>query len=438
MTANSTSTPGQSNEGEEINPHIPQFLAQAPWYLHEKSTNLNHQRLKQDVVDASLSQKKWYPRGQQAEGARALTFRKGACTNCGAMGHTAKECLDRPRAKGAKATGVNIMPDDVLVNERDLSMDYDSKRDIWNGYAPALYKDVMDRYSKLENERQRQRLENRSAVGNDGREDGGDADEDGFRLDDSNADVMGTQGHDKQAKSQIRNLRIREDTAKYLLDLDPNGAYYDPKSRAMRENPFGPGKESETGYQGDNFVRYTGETTEFTNVQLFAQAANDRGEDGIQPEANPSVTEKAYRRFKENKKKKEEEREKLLREKYGDGQAKNIDVNLIVGQSERYVEYTKDGKIARIGQDDQNQDLSSAKTKYSEDVYPGNHTAVWGSIWDAGKWGFACCHQFTRNAYCTGKAGRDDHHREVGMTEQEIEEDEKAFQHEMGIRRGID
>jgi pre-mRNA-processing factor SLU7 len=33
----------------------------------------------------------------------------------------------------------------------------------------------------------------------------------------------------------VRNLRIREDTAKYLLDLKPDGPYYDPKSRAMRD-----------------------------------------------------------------------------------------------------------------------------------------------------------------------------------------------------------
>jgi len=33
------------------------------------------------------------------------------------------------------------------------------------------------------------------------------------------------------------NLRIREDTAKYLRNLDPNSAPYDPKSRSMKENP---------------------------------------------------------------------------------------------------------------------------------------------------------------------------------------------------------
>lgn len=36
----------------------------------------------------------------------------------------------------------------------------------------------------------------------------------------------------------FRNLRIREDIAKYLLNLDVNSAYYDPKTRSMREDPL--------------------------------------------------------------------------------------------------------------------------------------------------------------------------------------------------------
>ena len=35
-----------------------------------------------------------------------------------------------------------------------------------------------------------------------------------------------------------RNLRIREDIAKYLLNLDVNSAHYDPKTRSMREDPL--------------------------------------------------------------------------------------------------------------------------------------------------------------------------------------------------------
>lgn len=33
----------------------------------------------------------------------------------------------------------------------------------------------------------------------------------------------------------VRNLRIREDTAKYLRNLDPGSAFYDPKTRSMRK-----------------------------------------------------------------------------------------------------------------------------------------------------------------------------------------------------------
>jgi pre-mRNA-processing factor SLU7 len=42
---------------------------------------------------------------------------------------------------------------------------------------------------------------------------------------------------DPRVRTTIANLRIREDTAKYLRNLDPNSAVYDGKSRIMKENP---------------------------------------------------------------------------------------------------------------------------------------------------------------------------------------------------------
>jgi hypothetical protein len=43
---------------------------------------------------------------------------------------------------------------------------------------------------------------------------------------------------EKPADQNLNNaLRIREDTAKYLRNLDPNSAPYDPKSRSMKANP---------------------------------------------------------------------------------------------------------------------------------------------------------------------------------------------------------
>ena len=38
-------------------------------------------------------------------------------------------------------------------------------------------------------------------------------------------------------------------------------------------------------------------------------------------------------------------------------------------------------------------------------VFPGNHSAVWGSFFRGGKWGFACCRQFLKQSYCTGADG---------------------------------
>lgn len=45
------------------------------------------------------------------------------------------------------------------------------------------------------------------------------------------------------------NLRIREDTAKYLLNLDVNSAYYDPKTRSMREDPLPDSDPNEKFYE---------------------------------------------------------------------------------------------------------------------------------------------------------------------------------------------
>lgn len=82
------------------------------------------------------------------------------------------------------------------------------------------------------------------------------------------ADMWG-QKFDSKTRTTVRNLRIREDTAKYLYNLDINSAFYDPKTRSMRENPF---KNSNTAadsamYPGENFVRHTGDVKKFSHAQ---------------------------------------------------------------------------------------------------------------------------------------------------------------------------
>ena len=64
-------------------------------------------------------------------------------------------------------------------------------------------------------------------------------------------------------------------------------------------------------------------------------------------------------------------------------------------------EDTKSGELEEPKQD------VYAKSKYPEDVYPGNQTSVWGSYWKDGKWGFDCCHSLVRQSYCLGTKGRE-------------------------------
>ena len=55
--------------------------------------SLKHQRVQEDKKKSFNTIADWYKKGVN-EKARATKFRKGACTNCGAMTHKAKNCLD--------------------------------------------------------------------------------------------------------------------------------------------------------------------------------------------------------------------------------------------------------------------------------------------------------------------------------------------------------
>ncbi|KAA3480793.1 pre-mRNA-splicing factor SLU7 [Gossypium australe] len=78
-------------DGKEINPHIPQYMSSAPWYLNAERPSLKHQRKWKSDPNYTKS---WYDRG--AKIFRAEKYRKGACENCGAMTHDAKSCMERP------------------------------------------------------------------------------------------------------------------------------------------------------------------------------------------------------------------------------------------------------------------------------------------------------------------------------------------------------
>ncbi|EPQ29666.1 uncharacterized protein PFL1_02886 [Pseudozyma flocculosa PF-1] len=411
-----TAAPEIDEDGNIINPHVPEFMAKAPWYLDTGKPSLKHQKkpVKPGEVKAGIND--WYHRGQVA-GPAATKYRKGACENCGAMTHKRKDCLERPRKKGAKVTGRDIRPDEVIEDVQGL--DYAAKRDRWNGYDPTDHKKVMQEFEAIEQERRRLREEEiDNQTSNDlttakklakkekGPKDDGDfasSDEDDEDEDKyaEKADAVGQQVNTDK-RITVRNLRIREDRAKYLYNLDVNSAYYDPKTRSMREAPDPNVRPEDAQYAGDNFTRGTGQAAELQKMQLFAWQAEARGNSDVHTQANPTVNELQYREFQQKKEKLREATKGSILEKYGG--AEHFDAlprELLAGQTENYVEYNQSGKVIK------GLERAKARTKYEEDVLDNNHTAVWGSWYDlnSAQWGYRCCHSTTPNSYCTGQAG---------------------------------
>lgn len=372
--------------------YIPNFISKKPFYLEgddAQSDYLEHQRLQTSTPDQS----KWYDRGKRL-GPAATRFRKGACENCGAMTHKTKECLSRPRAKGARWTGKDIQADEVV---QDVELGWDAKRDRWNGYDPTEYRNVIEEYEELENLKKK-------AKGEGGTVETQRSDREGVEEIQCGAEEEAkyTEESDmgRQQSTATRNLRIREDTAKYLLNLDLDSAKYDPKTRSMVD--MGAQADQAAALVAeDNFMRASGDAAEFERAQKYAWETQERGDkDKLHLQANPTSGEYFRRKEKEeNEAKRKSHREKLL-EKYGGEQYLQMTQGeSSVVESERYVEYDASGAIKGAAKAD-------AKSKYPEDLLINNHQSVWGSWWANFQWGYACCHSTTKNSYCTGEEGK--------------------------------
>eukprot|EP00891_Asterochloris_glomerata_P005626 jgi/Astpho2/5626/e_gw1.00079.34.1_t len=371
-------------EGKEINPHIPQYMSSAPWYLNDNRPSLKHQK---NWKAGDKGAGRHYDRGVKV--FQANKFRKGACENCGAMSHKTKDCMERPRSKGARWTGKHIAADEKV---EDIELDdFDAKRDRWSGYDSAQYSRVIDMYEMVD--QQKREMKKKAELEKRFKQNGDKADgaADGYGKVEKRVRTTGG-----GATGSVRNLRIREDTAKYLLNLDPSSAHYDPKSRSMREDPQ-PHK-AKKAFAGDNFVRKNGDYSAWESLTQHQLAAIDHGAN-MHMQAAPSQAEILFQNFKKKKGALQVKNKEDVMERYGNVAEKPSEDALLLGQTESYVEYDAHGRVIR-GKE------VKARSRYEEDVMVNNHTAVWGSWWQSGQWGYACCHQTTKNSYCTGEAGQ--------------------------------
>ncbi|KAF2893567.1 hypothetical protein ILUMI_12596 [Ignelater luminosus] len=377
-------------EGKDINPHIPQYISTAPWYYGATGPTLKHQRPQPEKQKTFSEIDDWYKRGVDTTKA-SVKYRKGACENCGAMTHKKKDCMERPRKVGARFSGAQIAADEYI--QSNLALSYDGKRDRWSGYDPSEHKAIIEEFQKVEEAKRQLRADKLNANEDTNEDDAEEEDEDKY-VDE--VDMPGTKVDSKQ-RITVRNLRIREDTAKYLRNLDPNSAYYDPKTRSMRENP---NPQKDVGYSGENFVRFTGDTQKHAKAQLFAWEAYEKGVD-VHLLAEPTKLELLQQEYDKKKEQFKSQVQKDVLERYGGEEHLHAPPkSLLLAQTEDYIEYSRSGKVIK------GQEKQVIKSKYEEDIYINNHSSVWGSYWKGGQWGYKCCHSFIKNSYCLGESGK--------------------------------
>lgn len=263
------------DDGYSINPHIPQYMAEAPWYLSNGRPGLRHQRLNKDIskiVKVGHTLKKGLKKDENGNYIKNKKWIKGSCENCGASTHKTKECVYRPRKIKAKYNNANIKPDEYLESQQDKDniYTYDGKRDRWNNYNIANHQLIIQRHQKISQYRRQKKAEEldkqiidqntskkklkklkqkakkvkpakkTKKKGNVNGEKDGDDEEEEISSDDNDSsdsdsddsddsdldsdDDMKDRGEviqrfDSKKRQTVRNLRIREDLPKYLRNL---------------------------------------------------------------------------------------------------------------------------------------------------------------------------------------------------------------------------
>lgn len=393
--------PEVDEDGKMINPHIPQYISTTPWYYNTNHPTLKHQtstmfsdRKKQLAgIDAKKKLIKIKP--------KQTKWRKDSCENCGSLTHKKRDCLVRQRRITARELNVTI-GDDIQIIQPDLL--FTAKRDQWQDDDGSTYSKVIERYEKLQKMKHdkhkkaiEKELQNDDTNNNNIQNTYQDSDTDNENNnndDDNDLHDTGTliSNIDESNKQTVRNLRIREDTAKYLRNLDIDSSYYDPKTRVMRENPY---KDTSIpridNYKGDVELRSKGDVEELQRVEQFTKNITLYG-DEINLFSSPTLTEEKYREFLKKKQITTALRQNELDKNYG------IIENVSTLPASVIFNQTDDDKI--LLKDSLQYNIPSSK--YVENQLELNHTKIWGSYYDIEKrsWGYGCCYSLMRNSYC--------------------------------------
>eukprot|EP00934_Nitzschia_sp_Nitz4_P006300 Nitzschia sp. Nitz4//scaffold133_size116822//22229//24157//NITZ4_003796-RA/size116822-processed-gene-0.103-mRNA-1//1//CDS//3329535363//6290//frame0 len=477
--------------GAMINPHNPEFITKRPWYLgsgEDAGPSLDHQQadpnsksnhtLSMSMAD-ELVKKEREKHNKRRKGSQfqvgmwveAMRHGKGPYRICqitkiakkgtvcdlkfedGTLESKVKFNPSKPAAKPRirlTQMGTRTIELDEKTHGRET---FDSKRDKYHGYDPESHtKKVAEVFAQRDELRkkfrQKEKTEEKDNT-NKTKDSGSASDSDAFDSDagsDSDDEFVQRDEDERvittrlarqggvggaQMKVTARNLRIREDTAKYLRNLDANSAYYDPKSRSMRDNPNPEIPLEESQFAGDNFARISGDAVQLAETQLFAwdatKGAPSSATSELHPQANPSQVEVLKRKYQSKAAKLQHEKKRKVLDKYGgseyldgsgglasavsegkkDTEGMSKERKTRFGVSTTAEVYTLDGKAVK-GPSAHQRPRTAQKSKYEEDTFINGHTTVWGSYFHVGafQWGYADDHSLMRSSYCTGATGR--------------------------------
>lgn len=114
-------------------------------------------------------------------------------------------------------------------------------------------------------------------------------------------------------------------------------------------------------FAGDNFHRHSGGATEVQKLQLFAWQSEQRGND-VHINSNPTASHLLHKEFLDKKEQLKETSSKSILSKYGGEEyLQSVPRELLGGQTEDYVEYSRNGQIVK------GRERAKARSKYEED-----------------------------------------------------------------------
>ncbi|KAH3675463.1 hypothetical protein WICMUC_002752 [Wickerhamomyces mucosus] len=343
------------------NRHIPKYIKDAPWYkdtpdgvdpsdylAHHRNidsdlTANNQPRIGLGIRDDFVTETSY----QEIPKFRSRIVKRDEFSDVGAK-HFKKNGIQKKLTEESVPT----------KGKRNENVDYDGKRDRWYGYDSKTYNATLQKWE----ETHRTELEVK-------------------RLDESEIIELKELGlwelyqanpHTFFQKSS-KTVRLLEDKAIYLKDISKHDSItYDPKSRTDRDDSV--------GYFNDRnlFVRHlTGDAKRYEESKRFAWDDKARGVKGdINISSNPTL---AGMKMEEQSKEQQEKRRVL----------KNNLLNRYNTNAEIDGDETEDNESNKV-----------VRSQFNEDVFLGNHTSVWGSYYQDGKWGFLCCKKFDRNSLC--------------------------------------